>query len=87
MPFARIAIEQAIRRIAADRRRKLPSKVHRVAKPEIEPLAAQRGMDVSGVASEQHTSVAVSRCLVGAVRPRCGKLEGCHGDIGAGDTA
>ena|SRR5438874_8484110 len=40
MPFVLIAIEQTGWRIATDRGSQLPSEVHRVAEPKIEPLAA-----------------------------------------------
>ena len=87
MPFARIAVEQTSGRVATDGGGKLPSKVHRVAKPEVESLAAQGGMDVRGVAGEQHPPFAVSRRLIGAIRPGGGKLERRQGDVGAGDAA
>ena len=87
MPFAQIAVEQTGRRVAADRGSQLPAQVHRVAEPEIEPLAAQGRMDVRGVAGEQHTPLAVSRRLVGAIRPGGGKPEGRQGDVGAGHPA
>src|SRR5580704_17679602 len=48
MAFARIAVEQIGRRVATDRRSKLPAEVHRVTKPEVEPLAAQGRVDVRG---------------------------------------
>src|SRR5580700_6073725 len=50
MPFTRIAVEQAGGCVATDGSSQLPTKVHRVAKPEVEPLAAQGGMDVRGIA-------------------------------------
>src|ERR1700733_9976832 len=87
MPFTPIAVDESRRRIATNRRGQLPAEVHRIAKPEVQSLAAQGGMDVRGVAGEQHPPLAVSGRLEGAIRPGRGKLEGRQGDVGAGDTA
>ena len=87
MPLTPIAVEQTVRRVAANRGSQLPAEVHRVAKPEVEALAAQGGMDVRGVAGEQHPPLAISRRLIGAIRPGRGKLEGRQGDVSAGDAA
>ena len=86
MPLTEIAIEQIDRRIAPDRRCQLPAEVHRVAEPEVEPLAAQRRVDMRGVAREHDLALAVGGRLVGAIRPGRGKLERGQGDVCAGHT-
>ena len=75
MPLTPIAVDEIRWRIATERGGQLPAKVHRVAKPEVEALAAQGGMDVRGVAGEQHPALAIGRRLVGAIRPSRAKLE------------
>src|SRR4051794_6153535 len=69
VPFTHIALEQAGGRCATDRRGQLPAEVHRIAEPEVESLAAKRGMDVRGVAGEQHTPPAIGGRLMGAISP------------------
>ncbi len=87
MPLALIAVEQPRRGVAADHGRELPAEVHRVAEPEIEPLAAQRGMDVRSVARQQHPPPAIRARLAGAIGPGGGEPQFRHGDVGARNPA
>jgi hypothetical protein len=81
-----VGIEEAVRRHALDHLRQLPSKVHRILHAGLEALPAIRGMDMRGVARDQHASRAVVRRLTrsigepgnrgGRVNPIIGSVDG-----------
>ena len=67
VPLGMVGIEQAFRRCPVDHLGQLPSQVHRVLHADVEALPADRVVHVCGVASQQHTSLAVGRRLPGHV--------------------
>jgi hypothetical protein len=71
-----VAVEQACRRPALDGGGQLPAQVHGVADPQVQALAAQRRVDVGGVAGQQHAALAVARGLARAVGPGAGAVQG-----------
>ena len=87
MPLAGVGVEQAVGRVPVHGGRELPAEVHGVAEAEVESLAAERGVDVRGVAGEQHASLPVGRRLHRAIGEGRGEMDlgQCH--VGAGDTA
>ena len=58
-PLGRVAVEQAVRLVAANDGGKLPAEVGRVNQPKAQPLAAQRRMNVRRVTREQDAIPAV----------------------------
>ena len=85
MPFAFVAVEEIGRRDTPDRGAELPAQVHRIAEPEVEPLAAQRRMNVRGIAGQQHATPSVGGGLPGAIGPGGRECERRHRNVGAGD--
>ncbi len=62
-----VGVEQAVRRRPLDHLGQLPSEIHRVLHAGVEALATVGGMDVGGVAGQQHAPSSVGRGLPGGV--------------------
>src|SRR5215469_16827010 len=63
VPFSMVCVQKALGRCLVHHLCEFPSEIHRILDPEVEPLAAMRGMHMCGVAGKQYTAAAVGRCL------------------------
>ncbi len=71
VPLRVVRVQQAGRGPALDGRRELPAEVHRVLHAGVQPLAAEREMDVRGVPGQEHPALAVALREAGrAAEPR-----------------
>jgi hypothetical protein len=83
-PFGLIAVQQTGRRPPVDRRRQFPPQVDRILDPQVQPLAADRRVDVRRVAGQQRPADPVAVGQPGRVPEPGQPARRVHPEVGAG---
>ena len=84
-PFGLVAVQQPARCPAADLGGQLPAEVERVLDAEVEPLPADRRVDVRRVAGQQDPADPVALGQPGGVAEAGQPARRVHAEVGAGD--